>query len=89
MKELTEMQDAYTSFLLQHGVSIDDWRTIGNKATVRDFYLLNTKQVNIIKDALSDRLTQFGCKIKSITWDRDEDIIRFSIIIENPVYDYN
>lgn len=87
VKELTEMQDAYASFLLQHGVSIDDWRTIGNKATVRDFYLLNTKQVNIIKNALSDRLTQFGCKIKSITWDRDEDIIRFSIIIENPVYD--
>lgn len=88
-KELAEIQEAYASFLLQHSVSIDDWRTIGNKSTVRDFYLLNTKQVSMIKDALSDRLTQFGCKIKSIIWNRDEDTIRFSIIIENPVYEDN
>lgn len=89
LKELTEMQEAYTSFLLAHGVDIDEWRTVRNNSTVHTFYLLNTKQVNMIKDALSDRLTQFGCKIKSITVVRDEGDIYFPIIIENPVYEDN
>lgn len=89
VKEVTEMQEAYTSFLQAHGVDIDEWRTVGNNSTVRTFYLLNTKQVNMIKEALSERLTQFGCKIKSITLVRDESDIYFRIIIENPVYEDN
>lgn len=89
VKELAEMQEAYTSFLRAHGVDIDEWRTVGNNSTVRTFYLLNIKQVNMIKEAISERLTQFGCKIKSITLVRDESDIYFRIIIENPVYEDN